>query len=481
VKSMPAVTERPLAMPHGASVHLGLRQTRFLQGLRGFIGEVAAAIARAVPLEEAVEQAAAKHPDAAAAFELRRGRLAERFGLKERYLFPRADPVDSIAFVSQTHRKRVRLPVEDQRALPAMARLIHRCASGAFSRREIHAQVAPSLAGLLEALEENGLLSEVPEQVAPPLPEVPCVVRLQHAGLLFRTARAGVLVDPHFNSTYEPAELRRNIPRAAFEGRVDAILISHSHEDHFNPASLATFDRDTPIVVPKVPRASILCPDMKRRLESMGFRDVRTPAWGSRPLRFGDVEVNVLPFYGEQPLVHEPPRSPELRNWGNTYLVRTEAFRAWFLIDSGADATGGMDEVARHVRERFGGVDLLLSNLRRFGEGSGSANPFYISPGGQYWLALTPDQMRRFPSMKACLTLGPDGVAEICRITRARYFLPYAHWWSEPGTVDPDEPAALAALVRHLGRSRTKVLQWSVGDACVPGTRGRFERRPWFV
>lgn len=470
-----------MIMPDGVMLYAATRQERFLRGLAGFIADVAGALKRAVPLEDAVGQAVERHPQAAPAFELRRNRLAERFGLKSRFLFPRADPIVSLAFSSRVTQRRTNLEVENQRMLPGLARLIHLCASGAFTRNEIRAQVSPELVELVDVLEQEQMLAEVPEVPSPGLPDQPCVVRLQHAGLLFRTARTGVLVDPHFNSTYEPATLRRSIPRAAVEGKVDAILISHSHEDHFSLTSLATFHRDTPIVVPRVPRASVLASDMARRLKALGFRDVRTPAWYGRPLRFGDISVDVLPFYGEQPLVHEPVRSPLLRNWGNTYLIRTEAFRAWFLIDSGSDVEGRMADVAKEVRARHGGVDLLLSNLRRFAVGAGDVNPFYISGAGQCWLSLTPEQMRRFAEFRENVTLGPDGAAEVCRAVRARYFLPYAHWWCEPGTIGPDEPLALEEMQRYLGPRDTKLLTWNIGDAYVAVGKGRFERRPCFT
>src|SRR4028119_1012941 len=109
-----------------------------------------------------------------------------------------------------------------------------------------------------------------------------------------------------------------------------------------------------------------MCEDMQSRLESLGFKNVIAVDWYAEPIVVGDVEINVLPFYGEQPLVPEynKPKHPDLRNWGNTYLLHTEYYTSWFLIDSGSDPMGSMVQVAEYVKQKFGMVDLVLSNFQ---------------------------------------------------------------------------------------------------------------------
>ena len=77
---------------------------------------------------------------------------------------------------------------------------------------------------------------------------------------------------------------------------------------------------DCPVIVPKVEVPSILCDDLSRILRQCGLRAVRDPAWFSAPIVMGDIEIHVLPFFGEQPLRSETPRSKMLRNWGNDVL-----------------------------------------------------------------------------------------------------------------------------------------------------------------
>jgi hypothetical protein len=130
-----------------------------------------------------------------------------------------------------------------------------------------------------------------------------------------------------------------------------------------------------------------------------------------------------------------------------------------------------MIEVAESLKQQFGSVDVILSNLQKFYVGVGCGNPFYVTGGGFYWLSLTPDQIARFPQMSDhLLTLGPEGVAEICQITNAKTFLPYSHLWSEIGTSPPREDSMLQALNRVPGMSgsKTEIVNWRIGDSWLP-------------
>jgi len=69
--------------------------------------------------------------------------------------------------------------------------------------------------------------------------QAPTVTWLGHATAVAELGSARVLFDP----------LMRSRARAA--GRVDAVLVTHSHVDHLNRWSLKAIDRDTHLVVPK--------------------------------------------------------------------------------------------------------------------------------------------------------------------------------------------------------------------------------------
>jgi L-ascorbate metabolism protein UlaG (beta-lactamase superfamily) len=76
------------------------------------------------------------------------------------------------------------------------------------------------------------------------------IVFLGHATVLIELDGVRLLTDPLLRGRV--AHLRRQIPMVArdvFAGP-DAVLISHVHHDHLDPASLELLGRDTPLVVP---------------------------------------------------------------------------------------------------------------------------------------------------------------------------------------------------------------------------------------
>jgi hypothetical protein len=127
-----------------------------------------------------------------------------------------------------------------------------------------------------------------------------------------------------------------------------------------------------------------------------------------------------------------------------------------------------MAQVAHDVKARFGSIDLLMSNLHEFA----ITTPMYITGGGHYWLALKPDQLRRFTSMaNDVITLGPSGVAEVCHIVEAREFFPYAHWWGEIGMLpDAHEEDLIEQLRSNFAKfgASTRIRPWCIGDSYLP-------------
>lgn len=182
-----------------------------------------------------------------------------------------------------------------------------------------------------------------------------------HNTTLVRSASgASVLVDPYFRPasevdlpTYQPMQ-----PRDL--GRVDAVLITHSHGDHFHLGSLLQLPPETRFFVPPVERESLFSTDCALRLRQLGFRHVEAlPWWSTREV--GDVTVQALPFYGEQP-TDRPGVHTGLRNVGSTWKVSTPSHRFAFFADAGHDAVGDMKDVCR----KAGPVDTLFCGVRGF-------------------------------------------------------------------------------------------------------------------
>jgi len=119
---------------------------------------------------------------------------------------------------------------------------------------------------------------------------------LGHQGWLFQSDRAAVLVDPLLCEDFGQAhalEYRVWPPRVfdfAQFPRLDAVVLSHEHDDHFDLPSLAKLDRAIPIYLSaRSSRAA------RQILADLGFT-VHALSPGM-PVRFGDLEV--VPFAGD--------------------------------------------------------------------------------------------------------------------------------------------------------------------------------------
>lgn len=458
-------TKRAYRLCADVTMQFTCKLDRVVEILSPAIEFAARELQRGQPVARLVEQLVARFPAATRFFDLDVTRDDE-FGLKSEYLFPRDNP--SIAWTLRNGHGRLSSTALGTEVTESdVAGFLENLGTSPCRDVEEHpvgSMLLRSGAITTDRRREHGALQRAG----------PGTIRLQHAGLLVATGRAKLLVDPHIRSLCEPEDLRSNFSCRDLLDGLTVVLISHGHLDHFSATSLAMIPRNTPIVVPRVPRASLLCEDLVAHMRYLGFTTIHAPEWYAPPLRFDDLEVHVLPFFGEQPLVREFVRHPDLRNWGNTYAIRTPRETMWILVDSGNDALGAMRDVAKLVRARVGPVDAILSNLRPIQMGA----PLAIT-GGSYWLSLSVEQMRRFESTtRDVITLGPDGVAEICAAANARFFLPYAHWWSPLGT-SPDDGGLLLRLAASL-RSRaaaTTIVDWSIGDCFSPTAHG-FSLRP---
>jgi beta-lactamase family protein len=375
-----------------------------------------------------------------------RGEDASPFVLPSDIVFPDHRYPIEVVF---TTREQAALTIADAEHLQMLRQVL----SGEW-RDQPEGGAARELAGDLQDL--GVLVAPAPALAC----ERPGIYRLQHASVLYRSASGtGVVVDPVAGFA-EPSWLSP----LAITG-VDAILVSHSHGDHFEPLTLMQFPRDTTIVVPDVPRTSMLCPDMAAILRDAGFTNVIAAPWFSR-VRIKDVDVRVYPFYGEQPWLSFAAPVADLRNHGNTYVVEMDGCKSWLLVDSGQEHGQAMAALCETVLRDVGSVDLVMSNLRSF-----SWHPRQIDGSGRY-LFCFPENVLSCPDAwpTGSMTLGPGGVHELLSILEPRCFLPYAHWWHPlertPHPVDSthDEADLLAAVRDSGGPLMTELRPWQVGD-----------------
>lgn len=429
-------------------------------------------------LATSIAQAAETHSNVAEAFfEIDTNNIVESFSLKTPLLFPDRNPVLSFSFSNALLAPFLPIQkpeiIRKPETLLEIHQLLHLCGQAKYSYHQICQQVSDAMVNLLDRFMKASVVQEQPRPAQPILIDTPGAIRLQHAALLYRTKTTGILVDPQLHSTYGLSRIQQDITRAVLEGYVDGILISHSHYDHWNYPTLMMFPPDLPIIVPKVPRGSITCEDMQAQLKNLGFQNVIAVDWYADPITIGDIEIHVLPFYGEQPLVPEynTPKHPDLRNWGNTYLLQTPYYSSWFLVDAGTDPMGSMTEVAEYVRKTFGTVDQVLSNFQPLSYNSIGTD---LSSWGVDIIGNLLSNPQIFSVTNKTegfhlATLGPKGVAEICQIVDAQVCMPYAHSWAEPGEYTLHDQSLIQAVIDELSQlgCSTEVVPWRIGDGYV--------------
>jgi hypothetical protein len=287
------------------------------------------------------------------------------------------------------------------------------------------------------------------------------VVYTGHNTVAVRTKKAQVVVDPWLfpHSSRYPADYQPITRREL--GEVDCVAITHSHPDHFHPGTLMQFHRDTHIVVPRVPRESILSLQMADRLRELGFRRITELDWWSS-VTVGDIIVSAAPFYGEQPTVQDQLH-PEVRNHGNCYVIRTPRVSCALVADCGRDRDGSVANVALEAWRRWGAVDILFSGFRGW-----NLYPiqYFESSVRQYMLFVPPSLY----GVRQSIMNSVDEAVDTAEAWHAHYLVPYADggapWFSDIGLGPQFGPSG----VSHEG-------EWAGFDAlperCLDAVRKR--------
>jgi hypothetical protein len=272
------------------------------------------------------------------------------------------------------------------------------------------------------------------------------VTYLGWQGWLVRSARSSVLVDPLLADDVGrgPPAARAGWflwPPRSFDWdrfpAVDAVVVTHEHEDHFNLASLAMVDRRVPIHLSTRSSAAA-----RTVLGEMGF-EVR-PADPGRPLALGDQLWELL----SPDLVADPEPADE---WDTlAFLVRPEGGSAAFFSNVDIEITPAMTArlataggpgrrellIARQMALYLGSASLESAEARGQMHRPSPSSTFAVTPATA--LSLLQRGTGLQPLAGQTVVLGGPQAVEVAMDTPFLRTLPRSGWpprpryWPEP-------------------------------------------------
>ncbi|MET0342829.1 MAG: MBL fold metallo-hydrolase [Polyangiales bacterium] len=173
--------------------------------------------------------------------------------------------------------------------------------------------------------------------------------RGERAFVLPKHPSSGVLEAPIARYTAPPAVALRGL---------DAILISHTHNDHFDAEARATLPKDLPVVVAAAGAESV---------RASGFLDVRPLDWGEQLTLQADgttMVITAVPAHH----AHDATLDESLGR-GNGYVLELRDARGSYRIYWTGDAV--LSPESETLAARHGPIDLLLPHLGGVGGDGG--------------------------------------------------------------------------------------------------------------
>lgn len=193
------------------------------------------------------------------------------------------------------------------------------------------------------------------------------VTFINHSTVLLQTEGLNLLTDPVWSHRVSPVTFagpeRHRAPGIRFDDlpRIDALLISHNHYDHFDVATLKK--------LAAAHQPAVFCPlGLSKSLRRLGFRQVRELDWWQsaewKGMRIGCV-----------PAQHFSARTPFDRNrtlWAG-WIVGAQNGNIYFAGDT------GFGELFAAIRDRFPRIRLALLPIGAY-EPEWFMGPVHMTP-----------------------------------------------------------------------------------------------------
>lgn len=222
-----------------------------------------------------------------------------------------------------------------------------------------------------------------------------------HATVLIQVAGLNILTDPVWSKRVGPLSWlgvkRTRPPAIAFDGlpKIDIVLLSHSHYDHLDRATLAALEqRDQPVVVTGLKVGQVVPHDNLVELD-----------WWQRYALSDGVAATYVPAE------HFSARGPFDRNvtlWGG-FVLETPAGTIYFAGD-----TGDGPHIAA-IAERFGPMTLSLLPIGAYLPHWFMA-PVHMDPHEAVTAAETLQSRVTLPIHYGTIRLADDGFDEPIRV-----------------------------------------------------------------
>lgn len=170
---------------------------------------------------------------------------------------------------------------------------------------------------------------------------------LGHSGVLLQAKNINLLFDPTFDFV-KPCFVRHTKPPIPFEKLplIDLVVISHSHADHFDPATLKKLmPYKTAAFVPH---------RLDNWFKKVGFENVEGKKWWQRSIvqrNEGPITLTAIPAQ------HTSQRTLTDLNqclWMGA-MIEVDGYRIYFAGDTGYNA-----KILQEIKRQFGRIDLAL-------------------------------------------------------------------------------------------------------------------------